>query len=83
MRTFALIEDGKVVNISVADETWSGNGWIICPENMPIGVGFSYDPIDDAFIPPIPCDHASLTLTNDKKWYCPECEALRLEAYPL
>jgi hypothetical protein len=33
-------------------------------------VGFSYDPIDDAFIAPTPCEHDELTLTADKKWEC-------------
>ena len=30
------------------------------------GIGHTYDPIDDAFIPSIPCQHSELTL-NDKK----------------
>ena len=34
------------------------------------GVGFTYDPIDDAFIAPAPCEHAELALTADKKWEC-------------
>lgn len=34
------------------------------------GIGYTYDPIDDAFIPPIPCDHAELTLTAQKRWEC-------------
>ena len=33
-------------------------------------VGFTYDPIDDAFIAPVPCDHPQLTLTAEKKWEC-------------
>jgi hypothetical protein len=33
--------------------------------------GFSYDPIDDAFIPPMPeCDHDELTLNELKRWEC-------------
>ena len=39
------------------------------------GVGYTYDPIDDAFIPPMPCDHAELTLNNLKRWECATCEA--------
>jgi hypothetical protein len=47
------------------------------------GLGFTYDPIDDAFIPPIPeCGHDSLLLNAQKRWECSECEALN-EAYPL
>ena len=47
------------------------------------GIGFTYDPIDDAFIPPVPCEHESLFLNTNKQWDCSECEAIRLEAYPL
>jgi hypothetical protein len=47
------------------------------------GVGFTYDPIDDAFIPPIPCDHDSLTLTEEKQWQCTECEVIGNEANPI
>jgi hypothetical protein len=39
------------------------------------GIGFTYDPIDDAFIPPVPCDHAELALNNLKRWECETCEA--------
>lgn len=34
------------------------------------GIGFTYDPIDDAFIPPVPCDHEELTLNDSKRWDC-------------
>jgi hypothetical protein len=39
------------------------------------GIGYTYDPIDDAFIAPIPCDHPELTLTDLKRWECATCEA--------
>lgn len=39
------------------------------------GIGYTYDPIDDAFIPPMPCDHAELTLNDLKRWECAICEA--------
>jgi len=39
------------------------------------GIGFTYDPIDDAFIAPAPCNHADLTLNAEKKWECASCEA--------
>jgi hypothetical protein len=39
------------------------------------GVGYTYDPIDDAFIAPMPCDHPALTLNNLKRWECATCEA--------
>ena len=34
------------------------------------GVGYTYDPIDDAFIAPIPCDHEELLLDAQKQWNC-------------
>ena len=35
------------------------------------GVGYSYDPIDDAFIAPMPkCGHDELLLGNLKRWEC-------------
>lgn len=40
------------------------------------GVGFTYDPIDDAFIAPMPeCGHDSLLLNDKKRWECATCEA--------
>jgi hypothetical protein len=35
------------------------------------GIGFTYDPIDDAFIAPMPaCGHDELTLNELKRWEC-------------
>jgi hypothetical protein len=35
------------------------------------GVGYTYDPIDDAFIAPMPsCGHDTLLLNNMKRWEC-------------
>jgi hypothetical protein len=35
------------------------------------GLGYSYDPIDDAFIPPVPCNHEELTLNQTTfRWEC-------------
>jgi hypothetical protein len=33
-------------------------------------IGFTYDPIDDAFIAPAPCEHDELTLNAQKQWEC-------------
>ena len=42
------------------------------------GIGYTYDPIDDAFIAPMPeCGHDGLTLNAQKRWECAECEAIR------
>jgi hypothetical protein len=35
------------------------------------GIGYTYDPIDDAFIAPMPeCGHAELMLNDKKIWEC-------------
>ncbi len=35
------------------------------------GIGFTYDPIDDAFIAPMPdCGHSELLLNENKQWEC-------------
>jgi hypothetical protein len=35
------------------------------------GVGYTYDPIADAFIAPMPeCGHQELNLTAQKRWEC-------------
>lgn len=38
------------------------------------GVGFIYDPIDDAFIAPMPCSHDELFLNDKKQWECSNVE---------
>lgn len=39
------------------------------------GVGYSYDPIDDAFIAPMPeCGHEELKLNEMKRWECSHVE---------
>lgn len=39
------------------------------------GIGYTYDPIDDAFIPPMPdCGHEELTLNELKRWECSNVE---------
>jgi hypothetical protein len=39
------------------------------------GIGYTYDPIDDAFIAPMPqCGHDSLLLNDLKRWECVDCE---------
>lgn len=38
------------------------------------GVGYTYDPIDDAFIAPIPCNHIELALNDKKQWDCTNSE---------
>ena len=39
------------------------------------GVGYTYDPIDDAFIAPMPqCGHDELLLNDLKRWECANAE---------
>jgi hypothetical protein len=57
-----------------------GGTWIKTSYNAKIrynyaGIGFTYDPIDDAFIAPVPCNHPELTLNNLKRWECATCAA--------
>jgi hypothetical protein len=41
------------------------------------GIGYTYDPVDDAFIAPMPdCGHDELTLNDTKRWECSVCEEL-------
>ena len=38
------------------------------------GIGYTYDPIDDAFIAPMPeCGHDTLLLNSKKRWECASC----------
>ena len=60
-----------------------GGTWVKTSYNSKIrynyaAAGYTYDPIDDAFIAPVPCSHDSLTLNNKKQWDCSECEAIAL-----
>jgi hypothetical protein len=39
------------------------------------GIGYLYDPIDDAFIGPMPqCGHDELLLNDQKRWECSNVE---------
>lgn len=45
------------------------------------GIGYTYDPIDDAFIAPMPsCGHESLLLNELKRWECADCDAKTLQS---
>ena len=59
-----------------------GGNWIQTSYNGKIrynyaGIGYTYDPIDDAFIAPMPnCGHSSLLLNIKKRWECSECQII-------
>ena len=65
-------------------ETWYGNfRGQVCKRtsyNAKIrynyaGIGFTYDPVDDAFIAPMPkCGHDELLLNDLKRWECSNVE---------
>lgn len=38
------------------------------------GIGYTYDPVDDAFIAPAPCEHSELILNDSKQWECSNAE---------
>jgi len=69
----------------VSPETWYGNfrgqKCVRTSYNSNIrfnyaGIGYRYDPIDDAFIPLMPeCEHTELLLNDLKRWECAGCEA--------
>ena len=64
-----------------------GGTWIKTSFNGTIrynyaGAGYTYDPIDDAFIAPAPCEHDTLLLNNEKRWECADCEAIAVQSRP-
>jgi hypothetical protein len=78
-------------NDSAGDEGYSwlvenlGGTWIQTSYNAAsngfrfnfAGIGYTYDPIDDAFIAPSPCAHAELELTQSKQWNCSNPEHIK------
>ena len=68
-------------NDSAGDEGYQwlldnlGGTWVKTSYNGNIrynfaGIGYTYDPIDDAFIAAAPCKHAELILNDEKIWEC-------------
>jgi hypothetical protein len=57
-----------------------GGTWVKTSYNASIrynfaGIGFTYNPIYDAFIAPAPCEHDTLILNELKRWGCKTCAA--------
>jgi hypothetical protein len=79
MSYFAEIVDGVVTNVIVADQKFinsiEGN-WVETFDDASARynyavIGGIYDPIDDAFIAPMPkCGHEELLLNDLKRWEC-------------
>jgi hypothetical protein len=84
-------ENSKVIRVLVGDNNEPDEGesfmnslggtWVKTSYNNKVrfnfaGIGDTYDPIDDAFIKPMPlCGHEELLLNNQKRWECAACEA--------
>lgn len=85
-------EHSKVIRVLVGDNNEPDEGeatiksiggtWVKTSYNGNIrynyaGIGYTYDPIDDAFIAPMPeCGHESLLLNDRKRWECSTCDEL-------
>lgn len=79
------IEETELIE-GLDPETWYGNfkgqKCIRTSYNSNIrfnfaGIGYTYDPIDDAFIAPMPeCGHDELILNAEKRWECSNCDDL-------
>lgn len=74
MIRFAQLDNYKVINVTIADESWQSDGWLVAPTAE---IGYTYDPIDNAFIPPMrQCGHDELLLNSEKRWECSACDEL-------
>lgn len=85
-----LDQDNKVIRVLVGDNNQPDEGeafmnslggtWVKTSFNSTIrynfaGIGYTYDPDADAFIPPRPeCGHTELFLNDLYKWNCQRCE---------
>tara|TARA_R110002126_G_scaffold54882_1_gene148142 strand:+ start:166 stop:459 length:294 start_codon:yes stop_codon:yes gene_type:complete len=85
-----LDSENKVIRVLVGDNNESdegeafmnslGGNWVKTSYNNNIrfnfaGIGYTYDPIDDAFIAPMPeCGHEELHLNELKRWECSNAE---------
>ena len=75
-----VVSNDAEPNVEAWATEWAGGGeWKQTSYNGKFrynfaGIGYTYDPIDDAFIAPPICEHDELTLTADKKWECSNAE---------
>lgn len=75
-----LVGDNNAADEGEAFMKSLGGTWVKTSYNGKIrynfaSVGFIYDPIDDAFIPPLPdCNHPELQLNEFKRWECSNVE---------
>ena len=84
-----LDETNTVIRVLVGDNNEPDEGqsfmeslggtWVKTSYNGTIrynfaAIGDTYDPIDDAFIAPMPCNHQELLLNSLKRWECSNVE---------
>jgi hypothetical protein len=63
-------DEGKAFMESLGG-TWVQTSYSAAFRYNYAGIGFTYDPIDDAFIAPMPeCGHDELLLNAQKRWEC-------------
>jgi hypothetical protein len=71
-----LVGDNNELDEGQATMESLGGTWVKTSYNGNIrynfaGIGYTYDPIDDAFIAPMPeCGHDELLLNDKKRWEC-------------
>jgi len=91
-------ENSKVIRVLVGDNNEPDEGkatmeslggtWVQTSYTGKIrynfaGISYTYDPIDDAFIPPMPqCGHDALLLNDKKRWECETCAAEVMQSGP-
>lgn len=68
MKTFALVENNIVINVSIGNDDWQKENWIDC-KNARVGIGYSYDLVNDVFIAPQP--YPSWSLDQNFNWQAP------------
>jgi len=68
MKTYAKIENDIVVNVSVADDNWNPVDWIDCT-NQSVGIGYTYLPLENIFMPP-KCHAEAVLNAAAAKWKC-------------
>jgi hypothetical protein len=67
-------DEGKAFMESLGG-TWVQTSYSAAFRYNYAGIGYTYDPIDDAFIAPMPdCGHDELTLNDKKQWECDNVE---------
>jgi hypothetical protein len=71
MKNMAQVDQNNIViNITVAQDDWTSEGFIEYTASNPASIGFTYDPINKAFIAPQP--YPSWSLDSNFNWQAPK-----------